>query len=79
MSVQFLAFNPIPLFAQHAVSKDIIMTQLLSISAAAFRVMIVATLMVGPVYGYSIIKAGEMDRGASGAGLVLVVNLQRMS
>ena len=55
------------------------MTQLLSISAAAFRVMIVATLMVGPVYGYSIIKAGEMDRGASGAGLVLVVNLQRMS
>lgn len=52
------------------------MSSILSISASALRIALVTTLFVGPVYAMSVMK-DDNKASLAGAGLVLVVNLQR--
>ena len=47
-----------------------------SISAAAFRVSLLVIMMTGPVLAVTIMKADQAPK-FSGAGLVLVVSIER--
>ena len=54
------------------------MTRTLAQASRSFaRIALVTTLMVGPVYAMTVMNDGIPASGMKGAGLVLVVNIER--